>query len=312
MQLEQRLADVQRRVENALGSGAYYCAPRELALSRAHLEFARLELEHGDQARAEQHLVEAELNAGAAQRLSPAERCARGGEVVAVALPTTDGPDADADGVADGADQCPNEAEDLDGHLDTDGCPDPDNDGDGLDDVADMCPYQPEDIDGFQDEDGCNDPDNDGDGVNDAIDRCPDVPGTVASQGCRRLKYKGLEITERELRTTEPVVFDEGAATIRSVSHELLDTVARALAEHPSIAVEVQGHTDSPGDDQQNLELSTQRAEAVKQYLIDAGVDPARLTAKGYGETRPIESNRTSQGRALNRRIDFVRTETAP
>jgi outer membrane protein OmpA-like peptidoglycan-associated protein len=310
--LDQRVEGVHRRLEIVLGSGAYYCAPRELALSRAHLEFARVELRHGDLRRSEQHVVEAELQAGAAGRLSPPERCATGGSQVPVSIPTADGPDADGDGIADRDDQCPAEAEDVDGHLDTDGCPELDNDGDGLPDSSDSCPNQPEDRDGFQDEDGCHDADNDGDGVDDAIDRCPDVPGTVSSQGCRRLKYKALEVTERDLRITSPILFDANSATIRSVSFEILDAVAQALADHDDIELEVQGHTDSQGDDRRNLELTQRQAEAVKAYLVRAGIAASRLTANGYGETRPIESNRTSQGRAINRRVEFVRTDSAP
>jgi hypothetical protein len=92
---------------------------------------------------------------------------------------TSETRDRDGDGINDNQDQCPTEAEDLDGFEDTDGCPDRDNDGDGIADKDDKCPNQAEDMDGFQDSDGCPDPDNDGDGVDDGHDQCPDKKETM-------------------------------------------------------------------------------------------------------------------------------------
>ncbi len=309
-ELDQSIGGVQRRLEQVLSSGGYTCAPRELALARAHLEFARVELAQGNPGRAAEHLRDAELNADAAARLSPVQRCGSAGGVVPE-IPHTEEPDADHDGVPDEADQCPNEPEDLDGYQDDDGCPDTDNDHDGVPDQLDRCPTQPEDTDGYQDADGCPDPDNDADGVVDSLDRCPLEPGTALNQGCPRLRYKGVEVTPAALRLTEPVLFDSDTAVIRSVSQPLLDTVVAALKEHPEITLEVQGHTDSLGDDAHNMRLSQSRAEAVMAYLVSHGIAASRLTAQGYGETRPIESNRTSQGRDINRRVELVRTDKA-
>ncbi|MBX3272625.1 MAG: thrombospondin type 3 repeat-containing protein [Sandaracinaceae bacterium] len=96
--------------------------------------------------------------------------------------------DSDGDGIEDGRDACPSEAEDVDGWEDEDGCPDPDNDGDGLADAVDPCPDVAEDVDGYQDDDGCPDPDNDGDGIADGYDSCPDEPedfdGDRDEDGC--------------------------------------------------------------------------------------------------------------------------------
>jgi outer membrane protein OmpA-like peptidoglycan-associated protein len=302
---------VQHRLEQVLGSGGYYCAPRELALARAHLEFARADLARGDQSAAGDHLQEASLNARAAARLSPPDRCAAPG-VSTTEIPHTEGPDRDYDGISDDADGCPTQPEDQDGFQDTDGCPEADNDQDGVIDTLDRCPNQAEDADGYQDSDGCPEPDNDEDGIADASDRCPLEPGSPADAGCPRLKYKDVEITPRALRLDQPVQFSNDTAVIRSVSFPLLDTVAEALKDHSEIKIEIQGHTDSNGDDGHNLKLSQARADAVRRYLVEHGIEASRLTAQGYGETRPIESNQTSQGREINRRVELVRTDVAP
>ena len=310
-QVEHAIDDVQRSLEQALSYGAYYCAPRELALARAHLEFARVDLAQGDPDGAASHVSEASLNARAAERLSPQERCA-GASTGVSELPRTDGPDRDADGVEDDADACPDQAEDQDGYLDVDGCPEADNDQDGLADSLEGCPNQPEDKDGFHDDDGCPDPDNDGDRVDDALDRCPQARGTTATEGCPSESYAGVELTKTELRVMQPIEFDPDTAVIRSVSHPVLETIGALLQDHPEVRLEIQGHTDSVDDDQHNMRLSQQRAESVRRYLVDHGVEPARLTAQGYGETRPMESNRTSRGREINQRIEFVRTDSSP
>jgi OmpA-OmpF porin, OOP family len=191
-----------------------------------------------------------------------------------------------------------------------DGCPDTDNDGDGVPDTADRCPDQPEDTDGA-DGDGCPraSSDRDGDGVEDSLDACPDVAGSLASKGCLRGKYRGVDVTEEALRLSEPVAFEGETERLLPESFALLDTVAQILIDNPNMTLEVQGHTDSPGEPDRNQRLSQARAETVTKYLQARGVAAARLTAKGYGETRPIESNRTSQGRAINRRVELVRTD---
>ena len=77
------------------------------------------------------------------------------------------------------------------------------------------------------------------------------------------------------------------------------------LKDYPGIRMRIEGHTDSDGGDDYNLELSQRRAMAVGQYLINAGVEPDRLEWQGFGETRPIASNQTAEGKAQNRRVEF-------
>ena len=102
------------------------------------------------------------------------------------------------------------------------------------------------------------------------------------------------------------IYFDPGSAVIKPESYPVLEDLTRVLKERPDIKVEIQGHTDSVGSESFNLALSQRRAEAVRNYLIMHGIDPSRLIAKGYGESRPIGDNRSISGRRMNRRIDFV------
>jgi OOP family OmpA-OmpF porin len=305
-----RIARLSRSIVAATRAGAYTCAPEELALARANVEFAQMELAQGDPTRAAQHLDVAEENIGAAEVLIPHSLCAGNSSRVSEQLNTPAALDRDGDGIPDAVDRCPDEPEDKDGHLDADGCIDADNDADGVPDAIDACPNDAEDHDNFADEDGCPDPDNDADGVVDAQDACPDSPGRIETHGCPSKSYAGLSVGERELRLASPIVFG-AAATIRSVSYTALDSIAQLLRDERRMTLEIGGHTDSRGDAERNLVLSQQQADSVRNYLIEHGVEATRLTARGYGETRPIESNSTSRGRAINRRVEFVRTDRA-
>lgn len=137
--------------------------------------------------------------------------------------------------------------------------------------------------------------DQDKDGVLDNVDKCPDTPAGVAvdAYGCTR---KGSI-------TLEGVTFELNSARLKPESRTVLDAVAADLKKYPRLKIELQGHTDSSGSDAYNLKLSQQRAEAVRTYLIDQAVPEARLVARGYGESQPIEDNKTDAGRALNRRV---------
>jgi outer membrane protein OmpA-like peptidoglycan-associated protein len=112
---------------------------------------------------------------------------------------------------------------------------------------------------------------------------------------------KGMVLTLRG------VYFEFGKATLRTESYPALAEAAQIMKDNPDIEVEIQGHTDNVGSDKSNQTLSEKRAYAVMSWLVQyGGVDAKRLTAKGYGETKPIASNDTEEGRQLNRRVDFV------
>ena len=243
--------------------------------------------------------------------------------------------DDDSDGIPDTKDRCRLVPEDKDGFEDEDGCPDPDNDGDGIPDATDKCPNEAEDRDGFQDEDGCPDPDNDGDGFKDAddacpneagikqnkgcpdkdrdgdtvvdrLDNCPDEPGPPENGGCK--KQQLVVITDAKLEIKDKIYFDTDKDTIQPKSFPLLDNVAAVMNAHPEIKkIRVEGHTDNVGNAPHNKDLSNRRAGSVMKYLVDKGhVDAARLTAEGFGMDRPIATNDTVDGKALNRRVEFV------
>ncbi|MBN1153565.1 OmpA family protein [candidate division KSB1 bacterium] len=219
--------------------------------------------------------------------------------------------DNDRDRIPDLQDRCPNEAEDHDGFQDQDGCPDHDNDGDGIPDVTDNCPNEPEDFDGFQDEDGCPDYDSDGDGIPDEKDKCPTEAETVNGfedeDGCPDTK----PVPELEAPGTRFVLrginFSTGSATLTAESLPVLNKMVTLLQEHKDVEIEVRGYTDSVGSATANQRLSERRAKTVMDYLIEAGIDASRLSVVGHGEKDPIASNRTAEGRAQNRRIEFFR-----
>jgi len=115
------------------------------------------------------------------------------------------------------------------------------------------------------------------------------------------LVKEGMAITLRG------IYFDVNKTTIKPESRPALEDASKILKENPTIRVEIQGHTDSQGSDEHNLKLSDGRAWSVVNYLVqNFGIDQSRLTAKGYGESRPVADNGTAAGRALNRRVEFV------
>ncbi len=203
-------------------------------------------------------------------------------------------PDTDGDTVLDKDDQCPEEA----GEVGNNGCPWPDTDGDGLLDKDDSCPQ----IAGPAENQGCPWPDTDSDGVLDKDDNCPDVPGTVANNGCP-------EVTEEVQKTlneyAKTILFDSGKSSIKAESNQVLRDIINILNEYPTAKFTVEGHTDSAGSNKLNQRLSDSRANSVKNYLVENGIDQFRLSAVGFGEDRPIATNKTRAGRAKNRRVEI-------
>jgi len=222
-------------------------------------------------------------------------------------------PDNDKDGIPDVNDGCPNDPEDKDGFEDADGCPDPDNDKDGIPDVKDKCPNEPEDKDGFEDTDGCPDPDNDKDGIPDVKDKCPNEPESRNSfedeDGCPDVKVTVPDIVAEPQRLVllEIIYFEFDKDVIKTESYPILDQAIQVFKDNSDLRVRIEGHTDAKGSDEYNMDLSTRRARSVMGYLIErGGIDPARLEAVGRGESAPITTNETDEGRAKNRRIEWV------
>jgi len=219
-------------------------------------------------------------------------------------------PDNDMDGVGDTTDRCPLDAEDKDGFQDEDGCPDLDNDGDGINDPDDKCPNDAEDKDGFQDEDGCPDLDNDGDRIPDAQDKCINEPETYNGKddedGCPDETL--AKVDNGKIIIMQKIFFDTGKATIKPESFPVVEAVAGILKANPQIKkVAIEGHTDDVGNDKHNLKLSDDRAKSVRDWLITTGgVEGDRLTAEGFGETRPAVVGKTKEAREANRRVEFI------
>ncbi|WP_300570818.1 OmpA family protein, partial [Flavobacterium sp.] len=227
-------------------------------------------------------------------------------------------PDTDLDGIEDSKDECPNDAgkAELNGCPDTDGdgvadknddCPQvaglvalrgcPDSDGDGVADNKDKCPT----VAGPRDNGGCPWPDTDGDSVLDKDDKCPDVKGTVANNGCPEVSE---DVIKRLNDYAKTILFNSAKSTFQQQTYPVLQSIVAILKEYPSSNFSIEGHTDSDGKDAANQKLSEDRAAAVKNYLIENGVDASRLTSAGFGESMPIASNKTKAGKAQNRRVE--------
>jgi len=206
--------------------------------------------------------------------------------------------DSDGDGVPDYLDKCPDTPKGV--AVDANGCPF-DTDGDGVPDYLDKCPNTPKGI--AVDANGCPF-DSDGDGVPDYLDKCPDTPKGVAvdANGCPEIAMETQKIFAEALNGIQ---FETGKDVITRNSYPVLDKVVGVMKENKSYKLIINGYTDNKGDKNMNQVLSHKRAEAVKRYLENKGIDPQKLIAHGYGEERPVADNSTAAGRAKNRRVEF-------
>jgi OOP family OmpA-OmpF porin len=220
--------------------------------------------------------------------------------------------DSDGDGVHDYLDKCPGTPAGV--KVDNKGCP-PDLDGDGVPDYLDKCPGTPAGV--KVDKDGCP-LDSDGDGVPDYLDKCPGTPAGVKvdKDGCPMAalvqpKAAPVAATPMEKaiqekgRVTLKVLFDFDKAVVKNQYHNEVGNLAEVMKKQPELKILIEGHTDSVGDAKYNEQLSQRRADAIRKYLVEKfGIDGSRLTAKGFGESRPVASNDTKDGRDKNRRVE--------
>lgn len=117
---------------------------------------------------------------------------------------------------------------------------------------------------------------------------------------------KRVEVRDNKIEIREKIQFEYNKATIKEASFDLLDEITQVIKDNPHIKkVSIEGHTDSDGSDDYNLKLSDGRSKAVLDYLVKHGIDKGRLTAKGFGESKPLVSNDTDSGKATNRRVEF-------
>lgn len=210
--------------------------------------------------------------------------------------------DSDGDGVPDYLDTCPDTPAGV--KVNADGCP-IDSDGDGVPDASDLCPETPQGT--TVDAKGCP-IDTDGDGVPDNLDTCPGTPRGVPvdDKGC---PLAGITVAGDTWSVEGKVLFALNKAILTPEALELLGKVATFLQKNPQYVVEIQGHTDSTGPMAWNMQLSEMRAAAVKENLIQRGIDGGRLTTRGLGPNEPVAPNNTAEGRAKNRRVDFKPSE---
>ncbi|OYQ43901.1 OmpA family protein [Flavobacterium aurantiibacter] len=202
-------------------------------------------------------------------------------------------PDTDGDGIQDSEDACV----DVAGIKSLKGCPDAD--GDGIADKDDKCPTTK----GPRDNQGCPYPDTDGDGVLDKDDKCPNVKGVASNNGCPEVAITS-EAVDRLNAYAKTILFNSGKSSFKQETFAVLQSITAILKQYPTAKFSIEGHTDSDGKDAANQKLSEERAAAVKNYLIENGVAASRLTSAGFGESKPIDSNKTAKGKANNRRVE--------
>ncbi len=216
-------------------------------------------------------------------------------EVDESGCPKVNNADSDNAGVYDGRDNPPGTPDEIE--VDVHGCPrviKTDSDGDGVFDDTDNCPDTPPGavVDGS----GChkaNLMDGDGDGILDDQDVCPDTP-------------KDAIVDKRGCWVVQGVQFDYKKWDVKPKFNSNLDNIENILKTNPELIIRIEGHTDDIGSMDYNLNLSSKRAQSIKDYLVGKGIDEWRITTIGLGYTQPIADNDTPEGRALNRRAEIV------
>ncbi len=251
-----------------------------------------------------------------------------------------DGPtatDSDGDGVHNADDTCPQAMEDIDGFQDSDGCPDPDNDADGIVDKVDACDKEPEDVDGYEDLDGCPEPDNDGDGFLDVVDPCPDEAGTgdgcptvdsdgdgivddedqcptdpetangyLDDDGCPDKQLSSVKVQYGQVMVTKgKLLFDGGGTALTLESEPIIEEIAQLMFDQGELTLRIEGHTDNNGEATALQIRSQNMAETVRDALMEQGVQTERMEVVGHGGARPIDTNRTPDGREANNRVEL-------
>jgi outer membrane protein OmpA-like peptidoglycan-associated protein len=201
-------------------------------------------------------------------------------------------PDRDNDGISDSKDNCPDEP----GKAEFGGCPFADYDKDGVADELDECPASP----GPKETNGC--PDTDGDGIADNVDMCPKTPGIKENNGCPEIKKEEKAIIAKAFSDLE---FETGKAVIKASSYPSLNELAEMLKAKADWKVKLSGHTDNTGTPAKNMELSRDRANAVKEYFIGQGVEESKVITEWFGQERPVADNKTTAGRQKNRRVEM-------
>jgi OOP family OmpA-OmpF porin len=200
--------------------------------------------------------------------------------------------DRDKDGVPDSEDECPRDK----GTSLTKGCPD--QDGDGVADKDDACPN----IAGSVKHSGCPAPDSDKDGVNDDLDKCPNEKGTKENDGCPEVDKNMKSVMENYAKRVQ---FKYKSASLSQDSKDVLDKVVKILKRNPGLNVLIEGYTSADGNPKNHVRLSQSRANAVSDYLQLSGIKAKRLKAVGFGNTNPINKNKTEAERAANRRVEL-------
>jgi OmpA-OmpF porin, OOP family len=225
--------------------------------------------------------------------------------------------DDDDDGIPNEQDLCPVDYAKPTDASERKGCPPPppppDSDGDTIPDEKDGCPKEAGPVSQDPAKNGCAPPPNpdvDADGVLDVEDACPQDRGVKSADskmnGCKTL----VRIKDKQIAITQAIEFRIARIEpppIESASEAVLAQIKETLAEHPEIArLEIGAHTDDQGQESFNVKVSQSRADSVKKWLVEHGIAEGRLTSVGYGPKKPIASNKTKEGRAQNKRIEFM------